>query len=453
MLINFRVENFLSFNQLATFSMTPGKTKIHQGNLIKSNQIDLLKFSGIYGANASGKSNIVNAIGFSQLVILEGLKNRSIFKYYNRNGKDNKNKQTSFEYDIKIAEKLYSYGFSIKLHENRIEKEWLYDVTDKEIMIFTREKVVDINQKYLDLSVSEAERLAIYAEDILEANTDLFLTELNKRKKIFTSNTGESIFRDVFNWFRNTLEVISPEDMASGFDLSYQEGAYLTKLGEFLQQNDTGIDQVKFEDTQGRIKDVPIDIETKIKDQIISSYLKRNVIEEKQSTKYGVILRTPNNIYSIGFEDDDLKVSELKFIHGSEEFNFDEESDGTIRLIELFSILINKNEKVFVVDELDRSLHPLLTYNFVQSFLVNQKNSQLVVTTHEDRLLDLNLLRRDQIWFVEKDKDGNSKLYSLEEYKTRFDKNIMNAYLDGRYGGIPDIDDLFEELLKDEVVI
>lgn len=455
MLINFRVENFLSFDQLTTFSMTLGKTKIHQSNIINTNEIDLLKFSGVYGANASGKTNIVAAIGLSQAIILDGIKNRQVVHAYNRNDESNAFKNTNFEYEIKVGNKLFSYGFGISMTESRIDKEWLYDVTDEEIMIYTRDKNIEFNKQYLNLSTTDQERLDIYGEDILENDTQLFLTEINKRKKALVSITDETVFNDIYNWFRYSLEVISPEDMVTDFGLSYPEGKYMKKLAEFLELNDTGIKEVVLESTQGKFKDIPIEVETKIKEQILNNFLKskKDSKEKKiKERKYGALLRTPQNLYNIIFKDEELQINEFKFIHEHGKYDFSEESDGTIRLIELFSILFNKEEKVFVVDELDRSLHPLLTYNFVQSFLAKQDNSQLIVTTHEDRLLDLNLLRRDQIWFVEKDSDGNSRLYSLEEYKTRFDKNIMNAYLDGRYGGVPEVRDLFVDLLKDEEV-
>lgn len=111
MLINFRVENFLSFDQVSTFSMTTGKTKLHQKNIIKTKDIDLLKFAAVYGANASGKSNFVTAISFSQIMILNGIKEEIVSNLYNRNKKDNSKRKTRFEYELKINDKIYSYGF------------------------------------------------------------------------------------------------------------------------------------------------------------------------------------------------------------------------------------------------------------------------------------------------------------------------------------------------------
>lgn len=126
-------------------------------------------------------------------------------------------------------------------------------------------------------------------------------------------------------------------------------------------------------------------------------------------------------------------------------FPINEESEGTIRLLDLAEILLTKEKnKVFVIDELDRCLHPQVTVKFISLFLERAKkyNNQLIVTTHESRLLDFEILRRDEIWFVNKDENG-SKLYSLEQYNERFDKKIDKAYLDGRYGGVPIFDNIF----------
>lgn len=120
-------------------------------------------------------------------------------------------------------------------------------------------------------------------------------------------------------------------------------------------------------------------------------------------------------------------------------FNLAEESDGTVRVLDLLEILLSGENKTYVVDELDRCLHPSLTYKFIETFLQKaaKSNIQLIVTPHESRLMDFDLLRCDEIWFVNKKKSGESDIYSLEEYNERFDKKIDKAYLEDRYGGVP----------------
>ena len=128
-------------------------------------------------------------------------------------------------------------------------------------------------------------------------------------------------------------------------------------------------------------------------------------------------------------------------------FSLGEESDGTRRLLDLLSVLFARNGGVFIIDELDRSLHPQLTAHFVKTFLkmAIKKNIQLLITTHESRLLNLNLLRQDEIYFIERSKEGTSNIILFDDFKERFDKKIDTAYLDGRYGAVP----LFESVYPD----
>ena len=137
-----------------------------------------------------------------------------------------------------------------------------------------------------------------------------------------------------------------------------------------------------------------------------------------------------------------LSTLELKKIKGG----FTLTSTAIKYIGDLIEILINKDkEKIYLIDELDRCLHPELTYEFVKRFLSNtkDKNTQLIVTTHESRLLNFDLLRRDEIWFANREKNGPTELYSLEDYNERFDKKIDKAYLEGRYGGVPIFETIF----------
>lgn len=122
------------------------------------------------------------------------------------------------------------------------------------------------------------------------------------------------------------------------------------------------------------------------------------------------------------------------------DFSFNEESDGTKRLFDLIDMLINKEaDTVYVVDELERSLHPKLTEHFLKLFMEAHKDdrTQLIFTTHEDTIMNQELFRRDEIWFVERDNSNSSKIYSLDRFEERYDKKLNKAYLEGRYGAIP----------------
>ena len=121
-------------------------------------------------------------------------------------------------------------------------------------------------------------------------------------------------------------------------------------------------------------------------------------------------------------------------------FEISDESDGTKRLFDLIPVYeIGQHERVIIIDELDRSFHSKLTEEYIEKFfeVTKDKKSQLICTTHDLNLMDLNILRQDEIWFIEKESDHSSKIYSLSDFKERFDKNILNEYLIGRYGAIP----------------
>jgi hypothetical protein len=438
----------MSFNETISFSMTLGTAKMHEENIIKNQRIDLLKFATIYGANASGKSNLVSAIAISREVIVGGLQDLDMISKYNRNHTINEKRDTRFEYEILLNNRIYSFGFSVNARENKITKEWLYDITSEEIVVYTRDIRVNINENYLNFDSSTMSRLKIYAEDFAGLDNIIFLSYLNKEKSKLTSTKSSSIFSDIFEWFTECLEVISPEEATSDFGYTYHSEKSLDKLGEFLKLNDTGITKVVFETTEEKMKGIPTELEKKLKDKIYSELRKKNKTKNK---RIAILSRTPMNIYKFTCDNGEVAMNVVRFIHGEDgvKFNFDEESDGTRRLIELFSIVSNqKKNKVFIVDELDRSLHPLLTLNFISSFLKNSFKNQLIVTTHEDRLLDLSILRRDEIWFVKKNSIGDSSLYSLEEFKERFDKNIMNAYLNGRYGATPNTKLFFSSIVE-----
>jgi AAA15 family ATPase/GTPase len=187
--------------------------------------------------------------------------------------------------------------------------------------------------------------------------------------------------------------------------------------------------------------------------QSIIDKLENKLSDEKEKNKI-VFFYTRNEYYTIDKIDGKYFVSILKTKHFNSNnlFEFNEESDGTNRLFELipaFDGLTREGNMVYIIDELERSLHPILAKELLQLFVNNSHlNSQLIFTTHETHLLDLELFRQDEIWFTEKKADGSSSFYPLSDYKPREDKNIRSGYLEGRYGGIPFLGD-FSKLVKD----
>lgn len=452
MLIRFKVSNFLSFDDMQEISMISGKPRLKENHIQdEKDKLKLLKFSALFGANASGKSSLLKAMVYAQSVILRGMQFSS--NLYCKIHSNNKEKITSFDFEIKIKDKYYSYGFDVLLYKNSIKAEWLYELKDgKENPIFVREinKTVKLNKEYFTEELSY-ERLKIYAMDIENQDNVLFLTVMNKNKNALYSDEKNSIiiFKQLFEWFGQTLTVILPGGKPID-DSYYASEENLEKITEIVSKFGTGISKCKIE---------PIKMEelsAKIPPQILSDVIKFTETNYMNMSKQGnkeiksnSFLRVNNELYIFekrSSESMDIKTIKFEHENNEGEYSFSEESDGTIRLLDLIEILLNnKRNKVYVIDELDRCLHPQLTYRFIENFL-NKKdtnNVQLIVTTHESRLLNFDLLRRDEVWFANREKNGPTKLYSLEDYNERFDKKIDKAYLEGRYGGVPIFETLF----------
>lgn len=437
LLVNFRFNNFLSYNELSHFSMVSGKSRRHKEHIFKYNDVSLLKFAALYGANAAGKSNLVTAIDFSKRLLLKGFPQTISRDLHCKINEQNKYEQTQFEYEIIIDNVVYAYGYTVNLFEKNVQQEWLYSLEkNEETMIFVRdkgnEKEVMFNYDILQLNDSDTSRLNFYTLDLINKATDsLLITELNNNKQDFYSANKRLILNELYDWFQNTLEVVSPDRPTEGADVSYFKKKKQLVLANFLDAFGTGIKEVKTKQINKK----------ELYNEMPKALVNRILDDISAQDGNGAMFRTHKNIYEIERKDGELIINTLLFKHEVDDvyYSLGEESDGTVRLVEIYSILVSDSDKVYVVDELDRSLHPNLTYHYVKEFLDKENNSQLIVTTHEDRLLDLNMLRRDEIWFVEKEEDGASRLYSLEAFKERFDKDVLKAYLEGRYGSVPAI--------------
>lgn len=176
-------------------------------------------------------------------------------------------------------------------------------------------------------------------------------------------------------------------------------------------------------------------------DKDVINELKKNV--QKQGQELNLSMRSKKEFFNITMNDNyDLEIKTLCFKHGQSmlDFEFCEESDGTKRVFDFLDILLNKNQNsVYVIDEMERSLHPNLFNRLIELLNEYQKQSniQVIFTTHESSIMKQDLFRRDQIWFIERNKDNGSRIYSLDTFNERFDKKISKAYLEGRYGAIP----------------
>ena len=459
MLLNFKTKNFRSFKELVDLNMIKGSTRKHDERIAEIGNSSVLKFSSIYGPNASGKSNLVMALKVMQYIVLNNRIPTDAFKEYFRLDDSCANKSTYFETIISVDNEIFSYGFEINLYTGIIHSEWLINLKKKkdgqvtESLLFTRdENKIDYHNKLSGYNGTKHMRLEICKEDILK-NKKLLL--LRRIIDVFSnvenpSDRPSDVF-DVYNWFNINLKVVYPMGPLTTPEMIFSS---VDKIKEMLKHFDTGITDIIIQnktEEEYNIENTPSGNPS----FIIKSLVDNIFIGQKNGQ---VMFRFPSGLWIIKKNHMNYEFNKLVFLHDSNIehiFNSTNESDGTMRLFELFQPLMDSdNNSVYVIDELDRCLHPSLTIKYVDLFLEKAKNqndnTQLIVTTHESRLMNLEKLRRDEIWFFEK-KNNVSSLFSLEDYNVRFDNVVDKAYMEGRYGAVPQIDYVeLIELLRNE---
>lgn len=438
MLLGFKVKNFRSFNELQHFSLLAGKVRSNDNHVVEKGKYKVLKFSGMFGANGSGKSNFIFALSMAQTIIGKDI-NSLINNLYYRGNSDNKTEDSYFEYEIALNDKLYSYGFEINIFKREIVSEWLIDMTKStEKSIFERDLKRNVSKTDLKKNNS------IFSNCLFEMTnnkSELFLKEIIRR--ITMSNNEDEFFNDILNVYKFLMvdTVIVRPQTHKLFDIDYLK--YKDKILNILKLLDINITEINDDEVDMK------NIQAKLPDNVFANLLNDINIMTSKFHKISCTLRIENDLYTIRKKDDGTyDVKTLKFKHKNSDSNFGtyEESDGTIRILELIDILLSKN-KLFLIDELDSSLHPVLVDGLLKIFLKTQINNQLIITTHELKTLDFDLVRRDEIWFAEKSENGDSRIYSLEEFKdiARFDRKIDKAYMEGRFGAIANIDTNYED--------
>lgn len=415
MLIEFSVKNFMSFKDKITFTMEKGKGDELESNYFITNNVELLNVGAIYGANASGKSNILNAITTailmvrnSNLIAIDGKWN---FVKPFMFDEESKNKPTEFEFLLIINGIKYRYFFSADINKIYDEVLEVY-YTQKPTTIFSRTQTSNYTFS------NDKGKL----EAVVSQNTDnkLFLSTAT------TWNYDKT--RDVYLWFAKSVDIyfsfnaISDQDLVeySNNDNNIKEFAIkLLKEADIL------------------IKGINVDYE----EREIDSIMLDTFVSSAARTNGTFKMKNVNIEIEHEVVDDNNKKQTYKL-------NYNDESTGTKVLFALAPFLKKAfdNPKVIFVDELESSLHPSLVEFLIKLFNnknINKANSQLIFTTHATNLLDLDLFRRDQIWFTEKnEKTGVSDLYPLDSFSVRKDENIQKGYTNGRYGAIPFIRDI-----------
>lgn len=417
MLTNFTVKNYRSFKFERTFSMEASSIKEHKDAVINRGKYSLLPLAVFYGANSSGKSNLIQAISTMCSMVKRSVRlNEGDVLPYDPFALDQTSgsQPTLFEIQFIKDEVLYRYGF--EYNKTEILSEWLYEKRfgDKEYELFMRSRnIIEVSAKRFPEG-QEKENLT---------NSNRLFLSLVAQLKGEKSNL-------IMGWF-------SECNVLSGIDSDGYEVFTLNMFLEHLKGSDQAQEffktlQLGFTRFSVEKSDIPNEALDGIPESI------RLQLEKEIASGRVIEQITTHNVY-----DENGRVIDERNFHKSKM-----ESEGTKKVIEISGPIfdtLNKG-KILVIDELDAKLHPLLTRNIVLLFMdpeMNRHGAQLIFATHDTNLLDLEIVRRDQIWFAEKDKVESTDIYSLVEFKdekgqkVRNDRDIKRDYIRGRYGAIP----------------
>lgn len=431
MILRATFENIYSFDEETSVSLVAGKGSVHPSHVSraqKRDDISTLKLGIIYGANASGKSNVIKAVALLQQIAV-GRFPIGDFEPF-KLGKTVKS-VSKIEIEFKTNDRYFAYGVEFSI--NGIKEEWLYEINSRsDKKIFTRTTSSDGNKFEFGNITGDEDR----------ARFVRFLGEGTPVKKSFLSEyidrNGKGLppLKAAYNWFATGLRIIFPQTRFRGISFNAeQDERFHEATRKLLKYFNTGIVDI-------RRFPVSSKEETNLPDRLLDK-----IISSSTPGKTALIAAPESNeCFFFDFkEDGSYSISKQKAVHRNDAdkevvFEMDEESDGSIRLLDFIPMLIDlgQNEVDYMIDELDRSMHPLLSQKIIECYLhnlANDRDTQLVISTHECNLLNLDLIRSDEVWFVEKDKDGASRLVSLAEYKPR--ENVQKGYLQGRYSAIP----------------
>jgi len=420
MLIEFNVKNYRSIKDEMTLSMVASnsdKTSL-PNNLVRGilKSDNLLRSALIYGANASGKTNVLLALNFFKRHVLKSANNPKgkgiIFEPFRL--EDTFNKKPT-EMSIVFLKNEIKYIYEISFNKERVVYEFLQLYKSNRPMVlfkryFNKPKVKDIS-KYHKIN-----EYYYYFPNHTKKQKDI--ADKTNENTLYLSKTRTENFKptdDVYQWF-DDLVFMGPDSISEDFTLRLSEKSekYKNLILNALNAADFGIDNFKSESKLVSFEEFP---------EQVKSFFAQN----------------PNIKHS-----NKLLRNEFWIYHKGKPFDFiREESEGTKRIFSLIGPIIDVLEKgkVIIFDEFEVKLHPDLNKFILELFhnpLQNKYNSQLIFTTHNTNLLDLDIIRRDQVWFTEKNpKTCATELYSLLEFKPRKDKNIERGYLAGKYGALP----------------
>lgn len=423
MLIEFSVTNFRSILERQSLNMVASTyfKELEAHNTFAPDQIDgvprLLRSTVLYGPNASGKSTLIQALKFVEEQVLNSQKESQAgdaidvapFKL----SADSRAADSEFEVSFVEQGVRYEYGFLC--NRERFTEEWLFAYPlGRAQKWFHRVFVSETGKDEYKFSTSFLGG---------KKQHDIWAAQTRPNALFFSTaiQLNNEQLKPAFDWFKLRLRVF---DANNGLNSRYTlrrctDDGDRSRIVEFMNSADLSITDIQVKESSFSADLLPKDMPTAVRDEIAKDLAGKMLLEPRFFHK---------------------DVDTLETI----EFDESEESDGTRALFTFAGPWLDviENERVLVVDELDTSLHPLLVHHLVRSLHHSGTKAQLIFTTHDTTLLSQKLLRRDQVWFMEKDAKSSTKLYPLSDFSPRDNEAIERGYLNGRYGGIPFLKDL-----------
>ncbi|MHC5933139.1 AAA family ATPase [Nostoc sp.] len=422
MLIEFSVGNYRSFKEQVTFSMVAANLvakdkKLDESNVFEiDNDLKLLKSAAIYGANASGKTNLSTALKFMRWFMINSSKETQSTEKIDverfKLSTETEEKPSFFEIVFFMTGKRYRYGFEAT--RDKVISEWLFYVPKlKETKLFER--------KLDKISVSKT-----YKADGIQQKT--------RQNALFLSVSAQfnvQIAEKILDCLANRVKLVSGLDDSGyqGYTVScLTNNKNKDEIFQLLKKLDLGFGDIKVEESEITADSFPRELPDEIKNYILNI---------KNVSRKVISVQTMHQKFDGEGNPVSTEIFDLQ----------DQESEGTQKVFALAGPLVDtlKKGKVLIIDEFDARIHPLISRAIVELFNSNEtnpNNAQLIFMTHDTNLLNNKLFRRDQIWFTEKNRYGATDLYSLAEYNVSNDASFESDYIQGRYGAIPYIGNL-----------
>lgn len=435
MIIRFIVENLASFKDAVEFNTFPSsKSHSHENHKMTCGYVTALRMSAIYGANGAGKSNLLSALGLlGTMVLNDGLEVVTIhgelpFKF----DEGCINKPSGLAIEFYYNQHIYYYH--IEFNRERIFLEELYlSGKTKDVKLFVRQdSSIEWNGDYF------AKGFNLQFVDGLERLVRPDMMVLPFMGKYYPDEMP--LVSEAYSWFVDKLEVIRPGTLTHIIPQMFDSNARFSELvNSLMPELKTGISRLTVRKEELKEENV------KGNDMLL-----RLIKQARLYPGEPQVMNVSGEVANVVCENGKVYLKTLVAIHqtvdGKEvDMSFVNESDGTRRLIDYMPLFyaVTNEDNVYVVDEIERSIHPILIKSIVEKLSRSENASgQLIFTTHESGLLDQDIFRPDEIWFAQKDAEQATQLYPLSDFNIHKTANIENGYLNGRYGGIPFLSNL-----------